>query len=556
MTRAALPLLLLLLLTVPIAAQRVPGKKLVVVIVVDQMRQDQLQAYREHFLPAENGGFLRLASGIEHARAFHDHHPMHTATGHSSLATGALPSVHGVVGNRWLRAGRDRAVDAGVDPEFPLVGGRPGAPGGFSPRDQRAPNLGDTLKRASGGRSQVVTVALKDRTAVLLAGYSADVALWFDEGSGNWVSSRYYSPDGALLPFAARWNETRHPDRDFARLWTPQLSPSPAPAMTAGDSELAGVVQNYVGLSATFPHRIDGGNPEAPGPSFYEAWAHTPWAVHANVSLALEAIDFCAMGRDEHPDLLYLGLGALDKVGHVFGPDSPEALEMLLEIDRGLATLLDGLDQRVGLDNCLIALSSDHGVNPLAEHLREFRTPAGRLPLVEFRQRLVTRLGHRWPPSAYSLVIADPHIFISPATGLEQEKPAMIAALKEELQATEGVWGVFESERLASGQHRDLVWESRLARSVYPGRSGDLLMVTEPNHILGFSLPGGTNHGPPWTDDSHVPLLMHGWPQRGRVEARTCAPRQMVSTICLALGLTPPGGCDAPPLPWAEEALR
>jgi hypothetical protein len=457
------------------------------------------------------------------------------------------------VGNRWLRLGDGRPVDAGLDPDFALVGGgKPGAPG-FSPRDLKAPTLGDTFKRASGGRSRVVTVALKDRTSVLLAGPSADASLWFDEDTGNWVTSRFYSPDGTLAPYVTAWNKAHHPDADFARVWKPELSPSPLPPSTAGDGEIQGIAGDYKGIGATFPHRIDGGRPESPNSDFYIAWTHTPWALTSNVELALESVDFYGMGQDAAPDLLYVGIASLDKVGHVFGPDSPEALEMLLQIDRALATLLDGLDKRVGLNNCLLVMTSDHGVVPLVDHLQEFRTVAQRLPLAEVRQRLVQRLATRWSSQDYRLEISDPHIFLSPAPGKEAEKPAMLAMLKLELESIDGVLKALESENLAQGRHRDTSWESTIARSIFPGRSGDLLLICQPNTFLGFSRAGGTNHGSPWTDDTHVPLLMYGWPTPSGIERRTCAPRQLVSTICLALGLTPPGGCDAEPLPWAVE---
>lgn len=529
--------------------------RLVVVLVVDQLRQDLLTIARPWMLPARQGGFRRLAEGgVEHTRAFHDHYPLHTATGHTSLSTGALPSVHGVVGNRWLRDGVERTVDAGVDGRYPIVGGGERSKQGYAPRDVLAPSLGDVMKRASGGRSQVVSVALKDRTSVLLAGASADVAVWFDEDSGAWVTSRYYAPDGALPPFLEAWNAQNHPDRDFGRSWASELLPSPHPPAVSGASARNGVAVGYVGLGAAFPHTIDGGGAEQRGKtSFYTAWSHTPWALRANLQVALEAVDFYALGADETPDLLYLGLSSLDKVGHVYGPDSPEAWEMMLQVDRELATLLDHLDRRVGLEHCRIALTSDHGVTPLVEHLGQLRTVAGRLPLREFQQTLRARLGRTWAPEDYHLVVADPHLFVTPRPGLESQKPAMLAELSQELSQMEGVSMVLSREQLLLGQHRGTWWERQIAASVHPQRSGDLLIVTGPNAILGFTLPGGTNHGNPWTDDTHAPLLMFGWPERG-VDSRRCSPRQLVSTLCLTLGLTPPAGCEVEPLPWALQS--
>jgi hypothetical protein len=541
---ARLVLLLWVLLWVSAAAEPAK-KKLVVLIVVDQLRFDHLSLYRDRLT---SGGFRRLAEdGIEHLRAFHDHFPAHTACGHTALATGALPSVHGVVGNRWLRTDQKQLMDAGLDHRYEVVGGKPGS-GGFSPHDILAPTLGDTLKWASRGQSKVVTVAMKDRAAVLLSGPAADASFWLDEETGNWVSSRFFAPDGALPPFVVAWNQEHHPDADFGRYWNPRLSPESVPR----SRELSGIA-DYKGLGPSFPHRIDGGREQGPGPDFYVAWTHTPWGLDSNVQLALQSLDFYDLGRDDAPDLLNVGIATMDKVGHVFGPDSAESLEMLLEVDRALADLLDGLESRVGLDNCLVVLTSDHGVMPLAERLQEFRAVSARLPLLELRARLAAALAPRWSEDDFRLEIADPHIFVTPASGKEADKPAMLAVLAAELETVEGVLEVLDGERLALGQHRGTSWESTITRSHFPGRSGDLILVCRPNSLLGFTRPGGTNHGSPWTYDNHVPLLMHGWPRKGHQESRTCAPRQVVPTICLALGLTPPGGCDAEPLPWALE---
>jgi arylsulfatase A-like enzyme len=549
MKRVVPGLLALFLLLTPLSAAPFEEKKLVVVVVVDQMRQDQLQLYRDLYLPAPRGGFRRLAEGgVSHTRAFHDHYPTHTAVGHSSLSTGALPSVHGIVGNKILS--EDGIIEAGIDPDFPIVGAEGTEAEGYSPRQQTAPTLGNTFKRASGGRSKVVSVALKDRTAVLMAGTSADAALWFDDDTGNWVTSRFYAEQ--LPAFVERWNKEHHPRADFGRVWSPELLPTLLPPSIGGEAALAGVARGYKGLDDRFPHVINGGHPEGPTGDFYAAWAHTPWAIDSTVRLALKALDEYKMGLDSTPDLLYVGIASLDKIGHTYGPDSPEALETLLQVDRGVAALLEGLEQRVGLKNCLVLLTADHGVTPLAEHSQSLRTRAQRVPLKPFRKRLEDRLLQRWARTDFRLELADPHLFVVPAAGKEGEKPAMLAALQDEIAQVEGVLAVFETAALARGEYRPAPYEVAIARSIFPGRSGDLLIVFQPNTTLGYSRPGGTTHGSSWTDDTHVPLLAYGWNKRG-MENRTVAPRQLVSTICLTLGLTPPGGCEAPPLPWAEE---
>lgn len=545
--------LVFLLLTTMLSAWSEPreDRKLVVFLVIDQLHQDHLSIYRDYLLPPDKGGFRLLAErGKEHTRAFLDHYPAHTASGHATLSTGALPSVHGVVGNRWVHPGERIAKEAGTDRNYPLIQGKTA---GFSPVTLMAPTIGDTFLRATGGASKIASVSVKNRVATLTAGRAAETALWLDMGSGNWTTSRYYAPDGKLSEYVEKWNQDHHPDQQFPLTWAPRFLPELGKPASIRDGSLrSGYAGDYMSFGDHFPHVLDGGQKQ-PSKDYYTAWSHTPDAVQATFELALQTLDHYDMGRDNVPDILFVGISGMDKIGHIFGPDAPESFEMLMEIDHSLADFFSRLDQKVGLENCMIALTSDHGSQPLVEYLQELGTDSRTILLAELKSRLRRRLEQRWSPEQFLLVFSDPHVWLKPAPGFESERPAMVAELKAELESLEGVHSALDREALLKGEYRPGTYEEIVARSIYAKRSGDLMVIPQPNTWVGFRGPGGTNHGSPWNYDRHVPLLLYGWPGASGEEIRTVAPRQVISSICHYFGFSPPAGCEADLLPWVAQ---
>ncbi len=550
----------LLLFSSPTLAEREnrQSKSLVIVVFVDQLRFDQIQFYRDHFLPKEARGFRFLAeNGVEHRRAFFDHFPTHTALGHAAVSTGALPDVHGVVGNSWVKPGDRRATDSGQDAEYPLVGPAKDEGIGFSPRVLTAPTLGETLKHATGGKAKVAAVSVKDRGAVLTAGPAGDMAIWFNLETGNWVSSRYYAPDGQLPDYLVRHNREHHPDNDFDTVWTPTYyQPSEAPADLRASELLSGRVDGFYGIEGGFPHTLKG-QAQRPGPAFYTLWSHTPKALTASVDLALETLDYYQMGKGAGPDLLYLSLSSLDKVGHAFGPNSPEAFEVLMATDREVDRFLRGVESRVGLEKCLVVLTSDHGVLPLPEHLKEMGGDAERLDTRDFVLRLRQRMEGDFPGQDWEILFSDPYIYLFSDSISAAERSRMLESLQEQARRFPGVLEVLSKSDLLQGKYRAGTYADKVARSTHRSRGGDLAVIPEPHRIFAFNtVVGGTHHGTPWTYDSHVPLLFYGWPGAQGTEDRWCTPRQVVSTIAHFFGFIAPGGCDVEPLPWTLETVR
>ena len=490
--------------------------RLLLIVVVDQFRGD----YLDRFEPLWTAGIRRLLDeGVVFADAHHQHAVTHTSSGHASLVTGCHPRRHGIIANYWFDPVQERRVYSVDDPEH-----------GVSPVNLLEPTLGDWLKQRSG-RSRVFAASGKDRAAVLLGGRRADAAFWYDDETGEWRSSGYYA--GAKPAWLAEFNGLRLADEQLGEAWRP-LPVSPE------QMDVAGIEALDLGpLRPGFPHSY-GGLAVAPGESLYWGLYGKPWLDEYLTRFAERLIVEEELGSDGWTDLLALGYSALDSAGHNFGPDSPEVLDTLLRLDLLLGELLELVDRRVGLENVVVALSSDHGVAPVPEL---GRVAGGRLTsdlVVCFQQanrRLVERFGAgRW-------LLNGP--FVNPeavaAAGVDRQRVEEEAAAV--LAACPGVEHVWRRGELVG----DFPPAARLAaNSHHPERSPDLHIEFEP-----FFLPtrSASTHGSQHAYDTHVPLVLRVpglGPGRDEAPAATV---DLAPTLAALTGLPAPAadGSDLGP---------
>ncbi len=492
--------------------------RLVLFIVVDQGRAD----YLERFRPLLTGGLGRLLDeSVVFTNVHHEHAITTTAPGHATLSTGLYPSRNGIVNNWWLdRGSGDRVAAVGWPP---------------SPKALDAPALGDWLK-STYPRSKVFAASGKDRGAVLTAGKDADGAFWTDSKEGRFVSSRYFGwrePD-----WLDAYHEERFPDRYFGQAWEP-LPEVVEHAQAYGIQALdAGPVEWQ------FPHPIGRASP-TPSDGFYSALlGDTPFGDAYLADFAQALIEGEDLGADAYPDILGLAFSALDKVGHDYGPDSPEVLDTLLRLDLTLGELLDFVDRRVGLDHTVVSLSADHGVTPLPEVLAAKGLPARRFDTEEtdcFQQvgrRLRERFGEEeWFVTGFYLdreLISDEGV-----DPVEIEDAAR--RLIEQCPGVERVWTRSELER--DGDDGQDPMRRLYVHSFHPERSPDLMLQLEP-HTLPVMRSSTTTHGSPYDYDTHVPWLLRlPSGQGGRVDVRV-ATVDVAPTVARLLGVTPPGGLD------------
>ena len=515
--------------------------RLLVLVFFDQFRGDYLTRWAGAF---GDGGFRRLmADGAWFRDCHYPYAYTVTAAGHTSASTGCSPDRHGVVGNDWF----DRAVGAGVDcvgtDRYERVGsgGRRG-PRGASPDRLLAPTLADTLKAATRGRGRVVSLSLKDRGAVLPGGRRPDACYWFDPATGEFVTSAYYRD--RPHPWVETYNRGRPADRWAGQDWA-RLRPDLDYVRLSGPDDGAGEGRGD-GQGRTFPHPF-----ARAGSAYYRAVFNSPFGNELLLGLAERAVEAEGLGTRDVPDLLCLSFSSNDAIGHAWGPDSQEVLDVTLRSDRVVKDLLDTLDERVGAGRYALALTADHGVCPLPETTRARGVTAARVsPAVQgaaveayLTGRFGAAAGPRWVEAA-----TGPWVYLNPAAvRARRAKPADVeAALADWLRRQDGVQAAYTRTQLTAGVPAGDPVGRAVARSFHPKRCGDVAWVLKPYYLYSPPVGTGTSHGTPHPYDTHVPLLVYGPGVRTGERSDRVSPQAAAVVLAAAAGLPPPAGAEVP----------
>ncbi len=520
--------------------KRAAQPRLIVLLVVDQMRADYLERFRARF---GADGFQRLArEGARFTNCHYNYAVTVTAPGYATLATGTTPDRHGIVDNSWYDRERQGVVQSIFDENFPLVaeglaagasrkgarGSRSGAPdrcrrateqgraersrrAGASPCSLMTPTLGDELKRATRGRSKVYGVGWKDRAAILAAGKEAEGAYWFDTSSGRFVTSTYYAD--RLPGWLGEFNRTRI-DAYGGRRWE-----TPSPAGQAGRE-----------LLFELP------DPKEKPRQYYAGLPYTPYANELTLELAELLVEQEELGADDVPDLLALGLSANDYVGHHHGPYSRAVEEITVETDRQVARFLRFLDKRLGAGKYWVVVSSDHGVAPTLAQARAQGIAAKNVPRAALREAGEAALERRWGKEQWAVAQAGGAVFnpeVLAKHGIGVEEAARVAG--DALLQVGGVIGYATGGKFVGPPE----YAAAFARSYYPGRSPDIKLLLEPFALVEGD-DGETTHGTPHSYDTHVPLILFGSAFRAGVYAGRVSPADVVPTLAAALGIRVP----------------
>ncbi|MFN0085275.1 MAG: alkaline phosphatase family protein [Blastocatellia bacterium] len=471
--------------------------RLVVGIVIDQFRYDYLPRFADQF---GEGGFKRLTQGgAVFSNANYIHVPTYTACGHATFMSGSVPSGNGIVGNEWYDRELGKRVTSVNDGSVNLLGGRQGT--GMSPAKMQGSTIGDELKLATNQRAKVVGVSLKDRSAILPAGKRPNGAYWYDGTTGNLVSSTWYFND--LPEWVKKFNREMGPARFFGRRWE-RLLPEAAYARSTAD-EVAHEKSTY---GNKFPYTITGGE-EKPGAKFYTQFEYTPFGNDYLVDFAKAAIENEGMGADDVTDLLTISLSSNDLVGHLYGPYSHEVQDITLRTDRSLADLFTYLDQKVGLNNVVIALTADHGVAPAPEQVRALGY-GGKIELKTISDAVQAALTRTFGDEKWVLQGVNGNIYLDEAAierrKLEPEAVERVAA--RAVTAVEGVAECFTRSQILAGRLPGTKIARAVANGFHSSRNGNLVIVTEPFYFIGEGIT--TTHGSPYLYDTHVPVILYG----------------------------------------------
>jgi predicted AlkP superfamily pyrophosphatase or phosphodiesterase len=526
MKRALFAILLLLAGASPGAAAAPRRPALVVVIAVDQMRPD----YFERFKSQLTGGFKRLAAeGVFYENADLEYANSETAPGHATLATGAYPSASGIVGNDWLDPATGKDVYCVADS---AAGPVDGAGGEFSPKNLAVTALGDWLKAASP-RSKVISVAGKDRSAVLMGGKRPDLALWYRARTGHMITSDYYVR--RLPEWVKAFNDSDWVARNTPAAWT-KLLPESAYAQDGPDDFHA---EMQWGPGRVFPHPF---HPERKA----DHHRTSPHWDRMLLDFALEAVRAEELGRRGVPDLLCVGLSATDYVGHTYGPDSHEIHDQILQLDLALGEFMKKLEAQVG-GPIMIVLSADHAVTSTPEYLVEVkRVPAKRVAyretVVPHVEQVSASLGKEW---RLDVPVIRPGGVLDYAAAARAGVDArtLERRVREGLQRLDIVADVFFRRELGDRRTPDRPYLEQYRRSCYPGRGGDVFVRFREN-VLVLGDPLAASHGTPYRDDTHVPLVF--WRSGGKPArvARRVRTVDAAPTVARALGIRHPKTVD------------
>ena len=530
-----------------VRADRSADIQLVLQITIDQLRGDFPSRFKDRFGPA---GFRHLMdNGIVYTDAHFRHSTTFTAVGHATLYTGGYAAQHGFAGNDWYDQETQSHVYCVEDPEHTLIGKKAKPHSGTSPRNLTSTTIGDELVLATGGKSRVYAVSIKDRGAIIPGGHLGK-AFWYSKSTGEFVSSTYYFDD--YPAWVKEWNKRRPADQYRDKTWTLL---QPQSRYVFGNMDDRPFEKSYKYLGRTFPHSLHKDNVKAK--DYYSSLRFTPMGDELTLEFVKTLIDQEGLGQRGQTDFLSISFSATDYIGHAFGPNSLEYEDNLLRLDNTLADLLAYIESTVGLNKTLIILSSDHGVDDIPEYKMALEFDAGRHHPKKFVASANSALQNRYGSNENFIeAFWNPSLYLSLATvkKLNLELAEIEQALAEEIVKIPGFALAVSRSSLLAGKITDTPITRRIQLAFHPKRSGNVLIVQDQFWYL-YHKPEAfaAMHGSPYAYDTFVPVMFSGPGVTPATVSRLVGPEDIAPTIATYLGIKPPSGSVGAPL---VEVLR
>ncbi|WP_454783197.1 alkaline phosphatase family protein [Legionella sp. WA2022007384] len=507
--------------------------KLVVQLVIDQLRGDLIVQHQQQF---GNGGFNYLLShAIDYHNTHHPHANTTTCAGHATVSTGSFPSLHGIVNNEWYDRKSQQMIYCMEDLKTNILSTphtRIVIPG-RSPKNLYASTSSDEVILSHKGRA--FGVSLKDRSAIALAGH-AGKAFWFDTTNGGFITSTYYYSQ--YPHWVKNWNKNYLPkdyDWHLSRAKTEyQNANSP---IFHHEDELFG---------QTFPHHIT----QSPSPEYFKSLSRSPKADQLTADFAEQLLTEERLGQSSgKTDYLGISFSAVDAIGHQFGPNSLESEDNLLELDKTLAHLFAVIDKQVGLNNTLIVLTADHGVNDgptylKAHHMHEIH-PID-IPKMEHYIHNVLKKQYALPEETL-MSITPPYIYLNHKV-INQHKIKLNEVKRYLARALTLQPGVFKAYALPITDIENDWLSAKVNKMYFPDRSGDLYLIQPPNQSYGTKGNDRVAHGSPWQYDSYVPLLFVHPDFKAQRIFRPTYTTDIAATLSAILMIKNPSGTVGNPL--------
>jgi len=481
-------------------AQKQP--KIIVGIVVDQMCYDYLYRFQHHFCP---GGFNRfLNKGLNCRNTLYNYVPTYTGPGHASIYTGTTPSNHGIVGNEWYQSQTKTTVNCVSDKTVQTIGST-SSEGQASPRNLRTYTITDQLKMSSP-ESKVISISIKDRSAILPGGHLSDGSYWYDYSSGKFITSTYFKTE--LPKWLQSFNESKNASKYLAK-WDLLY---PKTNYTSADVSPYEVILGGK-TSATFPYDFKEMSKIANNGN--QLFTISPFANELLTDLAMEAMSREQLGLDTKTDMLCISYSTPDIAGHAFGPYSLEMEDMYARLDRQIEKLLSHLDSRYGKDGYVVFLTADHAVVPVPQMLVDRKMPGGYLFLNERMTNLRSELMKKF---GADLIEAEENqnIYLNQyrMDSLQLNKQVICNFIADQVRKWPEVKLAITQTSLISGMENLDEWGQMIQKGFDIERSGDVIFMLQPGYLTkSIDEPKahtGTSHGSAFNYDTHVPLLWYG----------------------------------------------
>ena len=531
------PTIIALFLLSPLWAQS-EKPKLVVGIVVDQMRNDYLYRFAHDF--GEDGFKKLLNEGYHFKNAHYNYVPTYTGPGHASIYTGTTPRFHGIIANNWYNRDLDRDIYCAEDSTQQAVGGS-GENGAMSPANMFSTTISDQLRLTSNFRSKVIGVAIKDRGAILPAGHSANAAYWFDPVSGDFISSTYYMTE--LPRWVKTFNNKKWASNYLTKTWQTMKPIEDYKASHEDNNDF----ERSLGRKATptFPYDLS----KITGKEDYGIIRTTPFGNTLTLDMAIAAIEGESLGQDEFTDLLAVSFSSTDYVGHAFGPHSVEIQDTYMRLDREIARLLKYLDEHVGVGNYTVFLTADHGVVHVPSFLQSQKVQAGYYQIKETAIQLGTALNEEFGKGEWLLNASNDQLFINKDLVLEKdlELDDFQEKLVEIVLEVEGVLEAYSAIELVNNVYQGDITAS-LRNGYNMQRSGDVLAILKPNYLGDGYGSKGTTHGSGFNYDTHIPILFYGKNIKRGKSVRKVNIVDIAPTLSLMLDISLPNAATGLPL--------
>jgi len=509
--------------------------KLVVGIVIDQMRWDFLYRYNDKY---EKGGFRRLLNeGFACENTMINYIPSVTAIGHTTIFTGSVPAIHGIAGNEWYDPRTGKSTYCTDDSTVQAVG-TTNKGNQMSPHNLLATTITDELMLATNFQSKVVGVSLKDRAAILPAGHNPTAAFWMDDASGKFVSSSYYLK--ALPEWVNAFNNSKAIDKLLANGWSPLLPIDQYTESTTDDVPWEGVLKGAV--NPVFPYDVQ---------KIYAldhgSLRQMPFGNSLSLQFAKAAVDGYKLGQEKTTDFLTVNCASTDYSGHLVGPNAIEIEDVYLRLDRDLATFFTYLDMKIGKGNYLLFLTADHGAAHAEGFMEANKMPTGLLDK-DMKTKLESMLAGKFGSKKLVAGIENFQVTFNKnrIDSLNLDLDKIKTSTVHFLQQQEGIQFAVDQDKISEASIPSPLKEMMI-NGYNQKRSGSVLMVTDPGWLPSYSKKGTTHSV--WNPyDTHIPLIFMGWKIEHGATYRTTHMTDISATIAALLHIQMPSGCIGSPI--------